>query len=163
MATTDNNIQTMEQNIKAFMQEHKLEKFPVFFDEKGGKEYLGRLCGDDLYFSSYIYKVSNRQWLLEQAQACISIYEQVISQWNKEITAQVDYYSDYEKKRTEEWNDTFDKVCEKMERSNNRLRYCNGSYYKFADKQLEQDYVFWYHLISENRAFHLYYGNGIVD
>jgi hypothetical protein len=47
---------------------------------------------------------------------------------------------------------------------NNSLRYCNGSYYKFQEKQLEEKYNTW--LKSDDykkKSFDLYYGNGIVD
>lgn len=47
---------------------------------------------------------------------------------------------------------------------NNRLRYCNGSYYKFKDKQWERKYVEWLQSDDyKNKSFELYYGNGIVD
>lgn len=47
---------------------------------------------------------------------------------------------------------------------NNRLRYCNGSYYKFVDPEMDKKYREWlqspqYKAIS----FQLYYGNGVVD
>lgn len=55
-------------------------------------------------------------------------------------------------------------LFEQFEKLNNRLRYCNGSYYKFQDKQLELKYKEW--LRSDDykaKSFNLYYGNGIVD
>lgn len=55
-------------------------------------------------------------------------------------------------------------LFEQFEKLNNRLRYCNGSYYKFQDKQLELKYKEW--LCSDDykaKSFNLYYGNGIVD
>jgi hypothetical protein len=48
---------------------------------------------------------------------------------------------------------------------NNSLRYCNGSYYKFQDKNWQEKYNEW--LKSDHykkKSFDLYYGkNGIVD
>jgi hypothetical protein len=55
-------------------------------------------------------------------------------------------------------------VFEKFYKLNNRLRYCNGSYYKFQDKSWENLYNDW--LNSEDyqrKSFNLYYGNGVVD
>ena len=46
---------------------------------------------------------------------------------------------------------------------NNSLRYCNGSYYKFQDKQIEREYNEWYKSLSETTRFQMYYGNGVVD
>jgi hypothetical protein len=47
---------------------------------------------------------------------------------------------------------------------NNSLRYCNGSYYKFVEKEMEDKYANW--LKSDDykaKSFNLYYGNGVVD
>jgi hypothetical protein len=47
---------------------------------------------------------------------------------------------------------------------NNRLRYCNGTYYKFQDVEMEQKYNEW--LKSDHykeKSFDLYYMNGVVD
>jgi hypothetical protein len=55
-------------------------------------------------------------------------------------------------------------LFEQFNKLNNQLRYCNGSYYKFQDKQLELKYKEW--LRSDDyktKSFDLYYGNGIVD
>jgi hypothetical protein len=55
-------------------------------------------------------------------------------------------------------------LFEQFYKLNNRLRYCNGSYYKFQDQQWEQKYKEW--LKSDdykNKSFNLYYGNGVVD
>lgn len=55
-------------------------------------------------------------------------------------------------------------LFEQFYKLNNELRYCNGSYYKFQDKEWEQKYDQW--LKSPNyqaKSFELYYGNGIVD
>jgi len=55
-------------------------------------------------------------------------------------------------------------VFEKFYKLNNSLRYCNGSYYKFAIKKWEDKYSQW--LKSEDykaKSFNLYYGNGVVD
>lgn len=46
---------------------------------------------------------------------------------------------------------------------NNSLKYCNGSYYKFNDKEIELKYNEWYSLLSNDIKFKLYYGNGIID
>ena len=55
-------------------------------------------------------------------------------------------------------------LFETFYKMNNRLRYCNGSYYKFQNKTLERQYNKW--LQSDNykeKSFNLYYGNGVVD
>ena len=37
-------------------------------------------------------------------------------------------------KRTENWEDTKEGIFKKFDKQNNRLRYCNGSYFKFEDE-----------------------------
>jgi hypothetical protein len=55
-------------------------------------------------------------------------------------------------------------LFEQLEKLNNRLRYCSGSYYKFQDKQLELKYKEWLRSYDyKAKSFGLYYGNGIVD
>jgi hypothetical protein len=55
-------------------------------------------------------------------------------------------------------------LFEQFYKLNNSLRYCNGSYYKFQDKEFENKYNLW--LKSDDykkKSFNLYYGNGVVD
>lgn len=55
-------------------------------------------------------------------------------------------------------------LFEKFYKLNNSLRYCNGSYYKFQDKNLENKYQEWLKSDDYNqKSFDLYYGNGVVD
>jgi hypothetical protein len=55
-------------------------------------------------------------------------------------------------------------LFEEFYKLNNKLRYCNGSYYEFQDKQLELKYKEWLNSDDyKTRSLELYYGNGIVD
>jgi hypothetical protein len=60
----------------------------------------------------------------------------------------------------EEWEDTEESFI-RFYHLNNRLKYCNGTYYKFADievrKRYENEFFPRYNTISN------YYGNGTVD
>lgn len=58
---------------------------------------------------------------------------------------------------------TLDEVFERLEKENNRLRYCNGHYFEFDDNEHRCLYRMWTRLIPYWRSFNLYYGNGIVD
>lgn len=68
-------------------------------------------------------------------------------------------------KNTKEISDKTDiGLFEQFYKLNNQLRYCNGSYYKFQNKEWEHFYNQW--LKSDDykkKSFSLYYGNGIVD
>lgn len=55
-------------------------------------------------------------------------------------------------------------IFEQFYKMNNRLRYCNGSYYTFLNIGWEIKYEVW--LKSDDykkKSFDLYYGNGVVD
>jgi hypothetical protein len=55
-------------------------------------------------------------------------------------------------------------IFEKFYKMNNRLRYCNGSYYKFATTEWSEKYSEW--LKSDDyksKSFNLFYGGGVVD
>lgn len=166
MATAkENYIKAMEEELNAFIQTHKLDKFPIIFlNEFDIQELLGTLSGDGtLHFVSYRHEIDNRQRLLELAVDGIPFIERIIKRMNEEISVEVAHYNDYEVDRTEQWTDTFHNICEKFERANSRLRYINGSFYKFKDEQMQRDYYCWYNLLDGNEQFKLYYGNGIVD
>ena len=68
-------------------------------------------------------------------------------------------------KRQEEINGVNDiNIFEQFYKKNNSLRYCNGSYYTFQDKEWEKKYSEW--LQSDDykkKSFELYYGGGVVD
>lgn len=70
-----------------------------------------------------------------------------------------------EKKREESISGTSDiDIFEQFYKKNNRLRYCNGSCYKFKEGEWENKYENW--LESDDyakKSFNLYYGNGVVD
>ncbi len=55
-------------------------------------------------------------------------------------------------------------LFETFYRMNNSLRYCNGSYYKFQDKKIENQYQQWLKSDDyEQKSFNLFYGEGVVD
>jgi len=86
----------------------------------------------------------------------------VLEYWDR------DYYSSVSKKvRSEEHLIEDDEAKEGLfylfDKRNNSLRYCNGSYWKFADENLDAEYRKWYKALDESTKFHMYYGNGVVD
>ena len=54
-------------------------------------------------------------------------------------------------------------IFKKFYEDNNRLRYCNGSYYDFADADIKKEYREWYNGLPEHVKFNMYYGDGFVD
>lgn len=65
--------------------------------------------------------------------------------------------------KVEVWEGTEEEVFKRFDKANNRLRYCNGSYYKFEDITLNDKYLAWYKSLDETTKFNMYYGNGVVD
>ncbi len=72
----------------------------------------------------------------------------------------IEYWNDRKLIRTEDWPDT-NESFEKYYHLNNRLKYCNGSYYRFVSdevrKRYEKEFFPKYHTIEN------YYNGGIVD
>lgn len=55
-------------------------------------------------------------------------------------------------------------LFETYEKMNNRLRYCNGSYYEFVDKEIEKRYFEWLKTDDyKKKSWDLFYGNAVVD
>lgn len=77
----------------------------------------------------------------------------------------IDIYSPYsEVKRSEIIEaETEDAIFEELYKRNNRLRYCNGCYYKCKSNVDDEKFRQWNMSLSHNRSFNLYYGNGVVD
>jgi len=61
------------------------------------------------------------------------------------------------------WEGTKEEIFKRFDKANNRLRYCNGSYYEFQDKTLKTEYLNWYKSLDKNTKFKMFYGNGVVD
>jgi hypothetical protein len=62
--------------------------------------------------------------------------------------------------RTEEWEGTEEEIFIKLYEHNNSLRYCNGSYYKIKDKDINKRYMEFH---SKYNTIEHYYGGGVVD
>ena len=65
--------------------------------------------------------------------------------------------------RVETWQGTEEEIFKQFYENNNRLRYCNGSYYKFEDETINTKYLNWYKSLNDNTRFKMFYGNGVVD
>ncbi len=85
----------------------------------------------------------------------------VLNYWDRITYSSIN--SEIKNQKTIQGKDDID-IFEQFYKLNNSLRYCNGSYYKFQDKEWENKYNQW--LKSEDyksKSFSLYYGNGVVD
>ncbi len=68
----------------------------------------------------------------------------------------------YKNHPTDEFNPK-EEIFKRFDKANNKLRYCNGSHYKFVDENLHREYIEWYDSLSKSEKLDMYYGNGIVD
>ena len=88
--------------------------------------------------------------------------EIILDYWDRK-DYQYSWESEIKKQETIEADDDI-AIFEKFYKMNNSLRYCNGSYYKFNDKQWQDRYNEWLKTDDyKSKSFNLYYGNGIVD
>jgi len=169
-----------KQELKYLMAFYHIDKMPLYHE----KDFVGYVTKELKYEKSRWTYLRSDDYAIDLACKQIDNIIRIVKKWNEKIKVvceshyehDVWEYADkdgvvrhhvYPHKedtiRTYELEGTFDEVCEKMYRENNRLRYCNGSYHKFQDEQMEEDYYLWRCLISEGRSFNLYYGNGVVD
>ena len=82
-----------------------------------------------------------------------------VEYWNR-----IDAYTHGSKLvKTETWEGTEEEIFKKFAAANNRLRYCNGTYWKFKIKEMQDQYIAWYKSLDKATQFNMYYGNGIVD
>jgi hypothetical protein len=61
------------------------------------------------------------------------------------------------------WEGTKEEIFKRFDKENNSLRYCNGSFYKFKNDTMQQEYIAWYKALDKNTKFNMFYGNGVVD
>jgi hypothetical protein len=88
--------------------------------------------------------------------------EIVLDYWDRK-DYQYSWESEIKNQKTIEADDDI-AIFEQFYKMNNSLRYCNGSYYKFNDKQWQDKYNEWLKTDDyKSKSFNLYYGNGVVD
>lgn len=58
---------------------------------------------------------------------------------------------------------TFEEIFIKFYKMNRTYRYCNGHYYKFKLKEMDDMFCQWEKDLPHDMSMSLYYGNGIVD
>jgi len=86
----------------------------------------------------------------------------ILDYWDRK-DYQYSWESEIKKQKTIEADDDI-AIFEEFYKMNNSLRYCNGSYYKFNDKQWQDKYNEWLKTDDyKSKSFNLYYGNGVVD
>lgn len=66
--------------------------------------------------------------------------------------------------KPDEWEgETQEDIFKRFYAANNRLRYCNGSYYRFKDGSMQNAYREWYASLSDGVKFSMFYRGGTVD
>lgn len=160
---TANEITTSE--VFNFMKEHNLKELPIF-TEKG--DYVGHLKSNgayqrDRYAARYIDGANADAYAMDLAVKNFPTTKELYDLWNKETELTAVYYSDYKPAREEIRKGTLDSIFNEIDRANNRLRYCNGSYFRFKDERYKTLYNYWNFHISAARSFDNFYQGGIVD
>lgn len=165
------------QELQYLMRYYHIESIPLC--SKG--KYLGEVTVDLKYkVGNALSNYTSIDYAIEQAIAEINDIIEVEKEWDQPTKVEVEFvdhswgwvknsdgrsfYGQKNDVRVLTWEGTLDEVCEKMEKANNRLRYCNGVYYRFKDEKMRMKKIYWSHLISHARSFALYYpGNTVVD
>lgn len=79
------------------------------------------------------------------------------------VTVNAVYHDTHSADEVHQYSGTYDQVFESLQRYNNRMRYCNGCYAEFEDKEVKALYRIWQVVLPESRSFDMYYQGGIVD
>lgn len=126
--------------------------------ERGYCYYLN-LCGDELINECLRYAVR-----------IMNLAEEVFENLHTETEIEIAFYDREDEftsrstlKRTEKRKGTLDSIFEYYDRENNRLRYCNGTYYKFVNSHYSQLFRVWHDLNDSVRNFNNYYLGSFVD
>lgn len=175
---------TNDEELKYIMKFYGLTRVHIYEDGQY-RGYLDENCsynkGDAFrYFNKYGISLAH-SLAYEQINNAISLkntlHEPFVAVVLDICESDTWYYPDYDggapthhvypRKTTEikelTYRGTKDEVFEKLEKANNRLRYCNGNHLEFKDKYVQQEYRLWQRTIPESRSFDLYYDGGIVD
>lgn len=160
---------------------YKIKEVPLF--------YKGSFCGcvtrDCKYNRHNAFRTYNKDvYAIEAAYESIHKVIELLQEINKETEVAV---LDVQQRDTWEYDDgsgyvthhvyprtvktsktvifsgTLDSIFERFDKANNNLRYCNGHWFEFEDKKVDEKYRMWLKMIPYGRSFDMYYGDGIVD
>lgn len=150
-----------KEELKYLMKFHEIEEMPIYYNG----QFVGKVNQLLKYNHSNALRYMTRdEYAIDLASEQIDDFVKFKQEVNKPFKAEVEDYSDY--KPTGEkfiYDGTMDEVFERFYKANRTYRYCNGTYYKFTDKNVEHKYDLWNKSMSHSRSFDLYYGDGIVD
>ena len=166
------------EEVSYLMGYHGIEKFPIFEEMCFGTDgrfrvkgyHMGNIMRDrqtgKLRYEKGLHKYFKEDgYAIEASVKQIDAYIKAMGMLTSKDTREVSVveYSDYKPTQTLGETGTFDEIFERVERANNRLRYCNGSYFRYADDDVASLERLWQKTIYESRSFAMYYGGGIVD
>lgn len=150
------------EEFKTLLNENNLKCMHLYYKDS----YVGCVTSDMEYDASKAQrKYKMTQYAIDQALNEIDAYiEQIkLLRSDEQVSVKTIYFNDYKEDFKLVETGTYDSIFEKIEYANDHLRYCNGSYYRFASPKISQLFSLWRRCIPESRSFDLYYGNGTVD
>lgn len=150
-----------KEELKYLMKFHEIEEMPIYYNG----HFVGKVNQSMKYNHNNAFRYMTKdEYAIDLAIEQIDDFVKFKQDVNKPFKAEVEEYYDYKptgKKSILEG--TMDEVFVKHYNSNRTLRYCNGMYYEFTDKNVKHMYDLWNKSMSHSRSFDLYYGGGIVD
>lgn len=128
-------------------------RFYRHIDDTNDRQYITDI-------NEYIEIIKHIDKLNEQYRPIMKYKEK----FSRTKSATLLYYNDYKYSKDEKITGTcWEELFVKFYKLNNRLRYCNGSYYEWKNSKIENEYSYWLRKIPDSMSFELYYGNGVVD
>lgn len=158
--------ETLKERFVQFMEKYNLEKLDLYAREN--MSFLGTLSKELKYERADFYYINLQgdeliNECLRYAVRSMNLAEEVLENLHTETEIEAGYYNDYKLKETVTRKGTLDSIFENYDRDNNRLRYCNGSYYKFVDSHYRDLFYIWRDMNDYMRNFNNYYLGSIVD
>ena len=144
------------------MKFYQIKNMPVYYNGR----YVGKVTDKLEYYKGYALSyLTHSQYAIDIACDSIDEYIDAIKNFKstEKVVIEIDTYVDYKYQESHKIEGTYDSIFADFDRANNRLRYCNGHYHRFKDKEIDKLYRLWGHWIPESRGMDLYYGNGVVD
>lgn len=164
--------ETLRERFVQFMEKYNLKKLDLYSEDM---RFIGTFSKELKYERGHIYYINLRgdeliNECLRHAVRVMNLAEEVLENLHTEMEIEIAFYDREDEftskstlKRTEKRKGTLDSIFEYYDRENNRLRYCNGTYYKFVNSHYADLFRVWYDLNDYMRNFNNYYLGSVVD
>lgn len=147
--------------LKRLMNLNNIKRVPLF----NNGTFLGYVTNELRYDTTNAFSYyTDRKYAMEAACNQIEPFIEAVKKITSKEVVEIEVTEVvYGEEKPLKFSNTLDKIFEGFEKANNKLRYCNGHYFQFKDKDVQTLYRIWLKVADDARLFHLYYGDGVVD